>query len=513
LDRADGDPTAAHAGGPANGRVAFVDDEKDETPQVGIASAVDPCVAVAFVLGWELGSVRRIAPSGASSSSSDDNQLLRLDGLPPRTQATLAIDLIDSKLQRLAPRLTNVRRIDQGLVVNLRLSLTRTQAEMLGAVKELHEASLLALAAADSRLGRAYGLGHELADACLGVNSPKSFRRAFGPDAIKIKNQLSDLASSFPPHASRAVVLSLRVWEAWAANPVLNGTPISLDDDWATKGAAIEEALGRQGMLWRDLLAGDKQGQDMLDTDHYLQAARSMMATMASTIWSFIKAMRLPLGLATAVFLLGLGLLLFTDPAGKAVGLLLAILGGLGVTGTGIRTQLGKVTGQLQSELWGAAMDIAIAEAVLSGPNGWGTDVTEVSVPARGASPNLGANLEILGEFRKQAKRRRPRKRIRELLAVDVAFFPENESAVRGRDEVIQWLRDESHAARIGREPDKVDELAPGVLLSGRKNGTASIWRVQERTVRWWRGYDSRATALANARTLAAHAWSAFDDD
>jgi hypothetical protein len=150
---------------------------------------------------------------------------------------------------------------------------------------------------------------------------------------------------------------------------------------------------------------------------------------------------------------------------------------------------------------------------VLSGPNGWGTDVTEISVPARGASPNLGANLEILGEFRKQAKRRRPRKGIRELLAVDVAFFPENEPAVRGRDKVIQWLRDESHAARIGREPDKVDELAPGVLLSGRKNGTASIWRVQERTVRWWRGYDSRATALTNARTLAAHAWSAFDDD
>jgi hypothetical protein len=465
------------------------------------------------VLGWELGSVRRIGPLDDSNPPSQDGHLVRLDGLPAGTQAELSIDLIDSKLQKLAPRLTNVRKIDRRMVTDLRRALTGSHAELLGTVEALHVISLLALATADSRLGRAYDLGHELADICLGVDSAKDFGRAFGPEAIKIKNQLADLASSFPPHSSRAVVLSLRVWESWAANPEISGNRIDLRESWDTQGGAIKEALNRQGMLWRDLLAGDKQGQDMLDTNHYLQAAHSMATTMVSAIWGFVKAMRIPLGVAGAVFLLGLGLLLFTGAAGKAVGLFLAILGALGVTGAGARTQLGKVTGQLQSELWGAAMDRAIAEAVLSGPTGWGTGVAKVSVPASGASPNLGANLKVLNEFRHQAKRRWRRKKVLELLAIDAVFFPKPNAPIHGNEEIAGWLREGTNARRITSEPDRVDELAPGVLLSGRKDSTASIWRVQEGTVRWWRGYDSRAAAGADAEQLSRHAWSGYTDD
>jgi hypothetical protein len=453
------------------------------------------------VLGWQLGSIRRGASRGKSGAPLNANHLLRLDGLPPAMQAELAVDLIDSNRQRLTARLTKARGIDPKLVTRLRIALTRSPSELQCAVEELHKASLFALTAADSRLGRAYILGHELADTCLGVNDAESFRDAFGREAVQLKNQLSDLASSFPPHSSRAVVLSVRAWEAWAAKPNLHKKRIRLPGDWGTQGAAIEDALRRQGELWRDLLAGDKDGQDMLDTDHYLQAGRSLVASMTSSVWEFLKAMWRPFLTMGLICLLGLYLLFSTGAAGKVVGLFLTVLGGLGITGAGVRTQVGKVAGELQSQLWGVALDRAIAEAVLRGPAGWDATIDNIDVPASGAELNLGENIKTLSEFREHVEKK-SRRKIRKLLAHDTVFRLDTDTPMAGDDKVAKWLRREPQRARIADTPDSVEELSQGVLLSCSKEGGAAIWRLQEGLIRRWSCYPTREKALATARDL-----------
>ena len=453
------------------------------------------------MLGWQLGSIRRGASRGKPGTPLDGKHLLRLDGLPPEMQAELAVDLIDSNRQRLAARLTKARGIDPKMVARLRAALQQSPSELKCAVEELHEASLFALTAADSRLGRAYVLGHELTDTCLGVEDAESFRNAFGREAVQVKNQLSDLASSFPPHSSRAVVLSLRAWEAWAAKPNLHKKRIRLPGDWDIQGAAIEDALRRQGELWRDLLAGDKDGQDMLDTDHYLQAGRSLVASMTSSVWEFLKAMWRPFLTMGLVCLLGLYLLFSTGAAGKVVGLFLAVLGGLGITGAGVRTQVGKVAGELQSQLWGVALDRAIAEAVLRGPAGWDAAIDDIDVPASGAELSVGENIKTLSTFRERVEGK-SRRKIRKLLARDAVFHLDAGKAMAGDDKVAKWLRKEPQRAQIADTPDSVEELSQGVLLSCSKEGGAAIWRLQEGLIRRWSSYPSREKALAVAEDL-----------
>lgn len=60
------------------------------------------------------------------------------------------------------------------------------------------------LTAADGRLGKAHDVGRALAETCFAPEDQQSFDRAFGPRIVDIKSWLADLASSFPPHASRA---------------------------------------------------------------------------------------------------------------------------------------------------------------------------------------------------------------------------------------------------------------------------------------------------------------------
>jgi hypothetical protein len=410
-------------------------------------------------------------------------------------RAKLAVDLIESNLQKLSGRLRSVKGIDVRLVAGLRSALVRKNEKAIeNAIKDLHVEALFALAAADSRLGRAYALGYELADVCLEPCDRCSFESAFGTQVVPVKDRLADLASSLPAHSSRAVVLSLRAWEVWAAEPELNGKGLS----WTRDGAGVEAALRRQGVLWRDLLAGDKEGQDMLNTNHYVRAASSLIAAMVSTAWRFMRPLWLPLGLMTLSLLAGIALLLFTGSGGKALGTILAAAGAIGITGAGIRARLGDVAGELQSQLWGAELDLAIAQAVLIGPVGW--DAKVENVPASGAAPKVAANLETLSEFRKRVKTKSAR-RICDLLAPDAEFVLPGDEPVLGARAVAEWLREEPQSKRIATEPDRVDAVAPGILVSHLKSG-AAVWRVREGKVRWREGFGDAEAALQRALSL-----------
>ena len=68
----------------------------------------------------------------------------------------------------------------------------------------------------------------------------------------------------------------------------------------------------------------------------------------------------------------------------------------------------------------GRELDLAIAEAVLIGPTGWGASVGRV--PAAGTPPRVAANIEKLGEFRDAVRGRRENE-LAGLLAAEAEFI------------------------------------------------------------------------------------------
>lgn len=466
------------------------------TAQAEPKAPFDPAACTALALGWEIVSLFRRASFG-DGGEKERGALPRLDALSERQRTALAADLIEASLRKLGDALAAANPVEQANLERLRRAVEADPVdpqELRKAVEELHVDLLFALTAADLRLGRAYGLGQALADTCLRPEDRLSFDLAFGTRLIRVKDWLADLSSSFPPHSSRAVVLSLRAWEAWAVDPKLGGEPLA----WETDGAGVREALRRQGDLWRDLLTHDKRGEDMLNTDHYLRAANSLVAAMASTVWRFLRPLRIPLAVAILLLGGGLAMLLLTGAVGQVLGAIAVAAGAVGITGAGIRARLGKVAMQLQSRFWGAELDLAIAEAVLTGPAGWGASVAKIAVPATGAGPRVAANLEVLGEFRRAVAERR-KGAIRDLLSPDAVFDLGGEIQ-RGRHAVAEWLLRTPEASRIASPPRRVVAIGTGFLVTHLERG-ADVWRVQEGRVRWWRrcGDGDEAHAAAQA--------------
>lgn len=451
----------------------------------------DPDVSTAFVLGWELASILRSDAFGEGEGVDAETRLLRFDSLSPQMRAKLTVALIESNVHRLGPRLSSVKHIESDRIDELRLALAKDEAALRAAIKDLHLEALFALAAADSKLGRAYAVGYELADICFEPRDRCSLESAFGIQVVPVKDRLADLASSFPPHSSRAVVLSLRAWELWTAEPKLGEKELSWDKD----GAGVRAALHRQGALWRDLLAGDKNGRDMLDTGHYVKAASSLVATMGATLKRFARPIVWPLLGLSLLFIAGIALL---ATGSKLAGAILTAIGALGITGASIRARLGSIAGDLQSQLWGAELDVAIAQAVLTGPADWGAEIK--NVPASGAAPKVAVNMETLCDLRKCIGTKSP-KEIGGLLAPDAEFVLPGGSTKRGAEEVADWLCEEPQSSQIASEPARVDAVAPGILVSRGSKGGA-VWRVREGKVRWREGFDDGESALKRALAL-----------
>ena len=410
--------------------------------------------------------------------------------LSPFERTELTVDRIAAGLHKLGASLS-AAGIAPVRVAKLREVLAGGREdpdELRERIEKLHVEVLFALTAADFRLGKAYGLGRELADTCMGPDDRPSFDRAFG-QLVDLKNWLADLASAFPPHASRAVVLSLRAWEKWAAQPRLEGKPLT----WRSQGPGVRAALRRQAELWRTLLCGEKQGQDMLNTDDYLKAANGLVAGMSSAIWRFLKPLALPL---TAVILLlgtGIALLVLTGTVLKVVGAMLAAAGAVGITGAGIRARLSTVATQLETRLWGVELDLAIANAVLTGPEGWGAEIAAIEVPPTGVEPRIAANLQTLRAFR-DAVGAGDEVKVKELLAPD-AEFTVGAEAKDGSDAIVSWLSgNPPEARRIATAPRQIVAGRPGALVAYIDPG-ADVWRLREGKVRRWQSFSDHNEA------------------
>jgi hypothetical protein len=464
-------------------------------------------VSRAFAIGWQMASLSCIA----SLEAGDDDEHDVSPGVRPSTfSPSTRVHQIRAGLYKLASHLTAAG--DEPVETHtLDEALEADSGARKRKIDEFHAEVSDALGAADFRLGKAYELGYALAETCLKPEDRATFDAAFGPRVVELKNSLADLASTFPPHASRAVVLSLRSWESWAAEPTLDGHQL----DWDMHGAAVRTALRRQGELWRGLLSDEKQGADMLGTEHYLRAASTLVAEMTSTIWLFLRPVAIPLGGAVLVLAIGIALLVLTGGIAQVLGAIAAIISALGITGAGFRARLGRATAQLETRLWNAELDRAIAEAVLIGPKGWPDAIAQDDVPATGPTPKVTANQETLKAFRqalsvqegdqsaKDIKKAKPQRleEVKGFLTSNAEFIAADGSKVAGRNDIAGWLLENVQAAeRIATPPQLVKAAEPGVLLTyvGTRDA-ADIWWLREGKIRRWRAFTNRDEARKQA--------------
>ena len=351
------------AGAPSDAAEAFAAALSSAAKRGLPEPAPDPRVAAAFALGWQIAVLYRPAPVRVVAPAADDDLLSqgRLSeeqvieiGLD---RVQVAINHLHDPVQQAGLKLPNIDAVRDAL---RSAEDTHARAEQ---VRDLHIELVGALAAADFRLGKAYGVGRAIADTCRNPSDVKRLKAELDPArTAMLANWIDDLTSAFPPHAAHSVRASLLIWRDWAGQ--------ATDAD---ASPALWELLRRQGDLWRALLSGEKLGTDMLEVDDYLDAADRTFDQLRTMVRRFLR--KFPLLTALIVLLFGGGValvayaLLSQDNVTSTV---IAGLGGIltsvGLTWRGIGGSFGKLISGAQRPLWGAALDRVIAEAITLRP-------------------------------------------------------------------------------------------------------------------------------------------------
>jgi hypothetical protein len=346
------------------------------------ATTADPNISAAFALGWHMSELyERHLPA-------DKRKPVDLPGLGElRKQQPLALVVNQAEVGvKALDSLITKAGLDPIDLNDIRGLSERKRSN--DPVLATHGQLLTELTAADPRIGKAYGLGRALADSCHEPDDLEGLKKELSPYRIaNLLRWLDDLASALPAHAAQSVATSLERWRDALYPPTdgrvqISRNPLESLRSWqarrrrtsaldATDVKEVDDvvkALRRQGELWRSLLSGEKQGQDMLEVDNYLDAGRQLLSQTAAIIRGLVR--RMPLLVSAVAVLVGGGIwLLSKGNSGHLVAGATSVLAGLGLTWKGLGSTLGQLAGKLEQPLWGAALDHAIADAVTLLPN------------------------------------------------------------------------------------------------------------------------------------------------
>lgn len=373
----------------------------DPAPAPASASANAPTtpgpVEIAFSIGWLLAGLLPLtdAPDSAQNGAANVTRVatsLLIDPPPPNVRARQVI----TKLASLDTELQPAGGLDNSISQQLQAlaSASNNGDFSTERISELAEAIYGNLAAASGRLGRAVGLGFDLAETCRlpRTATREQFEAKFGGRVVGIQEALADLSSSFPDHVGRAVSLSLALWQNWAAKPELSKRPI----EWPHEG--VVDALARQGEVWRALLSGDKLGKDMLNVGDYFDAIKTLGVGVIRRpwIWAFFVGF---------VAVVGVGVyLLITQKAAlaKIGGGVLSVLGVAGITTGTLKRAFSDVANEVEAQVWGAELDMAIADAATVPPGDWRMSIRSIEAPpARGLDPAVASNARTVHKLSK----------------------------------------------------------------------------------------------------------------
>ncbi len=314
--------------------------------------AADGVVPDCFGLGWQVSLLRRHRHEEAASSTPE--------GTPSEVSAPEGVDL---RLERAARLLDSIaasspeRQGTLSLIDDVRRAVAYSAEEsaVRRAVSDLDAELLVTLSAVAEPCATAYLLGRALADTCVPAQTVAQMRQHLAAERLgRLIGWLDELGGTLPEHAAGAVGRSLESWGAWADEHLVPATaePVA----WRAAGA-----LERQGGRWHSLLTGERMAADVLLPEDYEDVAgavlgrtRSVAARAARTFW-------LPLALVTALF--GLGVALVVDPQGGT-----QVIAGLGAMVLAVAVSwrmavslLGPLRDRLQGPIWQAACAGALA--------------------------------------------------------------------------------------------------------------------------------------------------------
>jgi hypothetical protein len=390
----------------------------------GATDAARDGVVSAFVLGWHVTELfhARVPRSRRPRQVSAD-KLPGIGELDPLSRAGLLLAQVQADLHRVW-RFddTGQQPPDPGPIKSLLQADARQQGQLQHGVLQLHRQLLVALTAADFRLGKAYGLGRALAETVLrpDAKDPASYQRAFARYRLaNLLGSLADLKSAFPPHAAEAVRGSLDAWAGWVDAPSLRP---AVDDDRPASQAAVDgqapgttwtrpptpqlqlrrmlskfrfatqspgpqarpvdwgsapdrqsvtRALHRQGELWRAILSDEKDCLDFLSTDNYLRAADQLLGRIRHLTLRFVRHFWITSTLAAMILVGAIIAVFLVHATSTVVAVVVAGAGAVGVTWKGAASSLGRVLAQAQRPLWEGELDAAVANAVTWLPRRW----------------------------------------------------------------------------------------------------------------------------------------------
>jgi hypothetical protein len=355
------------------------------TPPEGLdrSDAARDAVVAAFVLGWHVAELFHAnVPGTTQRRLAGVDRLTGIGELDPLSRARLLLAQVRVDLEFAGQfGRSGQEPPDTGPVKALLEAEVRQPGQLRAAVAELHRQLLMALTAADFRLGKAYGLGRALAQTALvpDAQHPETFRRTFARFRLdNLLGWLADLRSAFPPHAAEAVSGSLQAWAAWSDAPTLRTAveepgqaverrrPSTRPVDWsaAPDREGVTRALHRQGQLWRALLSGERDGLDLLSTDDYLWAADQLLGHLRRLTVRFLRRFWITTIAVAAIVAAALVVVVVVHAASAVVAAVLAAAGAIGITWKGGASSLGRVLAQAQRPLWDSELDVAVANAV-----------------------------------------------------------------------------------------------------------------------------------------------------
>jgi hypothetical protein len=331
------------------------------------AGTIDTRLTCAIGLGWRIASLYALADDFDPPLA--DTMLPLHDSLEHEDQLELQVRTAAGDARRIG--ISETADALEALVPDARAAVRSDArcAEFRTELRSCHVQIDMALWAGSEPEAKAYELGNGLSDTynriCRAyrdqnIDVAEEWQRVFDGERIqRLKNHLQDLQSRLDRRAVTVVSDHLDAWH----------TRVSVCEDFTTPTlASVRRLLRRQTIMWRQLLAGDKEPEAFLDR----KQRAALGSELAKLVWKRYLPCVPALAAIVAVFLLAVGHLheishwYSQNPAATGVATLLAsVAGALGITqasvGLTVRTRMREWT----ELLWNRSVAKMVADVTL----------------------------------------------------------------------------------------------------------------------------------------------------
>jgi hypothetical protein len=330
----------------------------------GSPTSPDPSLAAAVQLGWRVAELYALVDD--TGAPAGDTLLPAHESLEPADQLELQLRAACGDARRAG--VTSPHASLEDLVARARAAPgSPAAAEAFRTrLRTCHIEVQKDLWALDEAAGKAYELGNGLSDTygrvCRayrrdGEEPVAVWREVFLPARIeRLKKLLDDLQSRL--NASGVTVVRAQL-DAWC-----DGVAARLEHDGAPPEDRVRGGVRQQTVIWRQLLAGDKEPEAYLDR----HARAALRDDLRRLIWRRYRRCAVVLGAALFALALALPTLvdLYKHDGTQFVSGLAAIAGAVGITKASVLLTVRGRLDHWSQLMWNRAIAQSVVEATLT---------------------------------------------------------------------------------------------------------------------------------------------------